>query len=81
MAVADSVARLIPGVLKAESLAEESFSEGILEYPQYTKPADYHGQKVPEVLLSGNHEAIRQWRAEQALQITRQRRPDLLDRS
>lgn len=80
MAVTDSIVRLIPGVLREESLAEESFSAGLLEYPQYTRPADYHGEKVPEVLLSGDHEAIREWRRQQALRITKRNRPDLLDR-
>ena len=78
MAIADSVARLLPGVIRESSLAEESFTDGLLEYPQYTKPADYEGQKVPEVLLSGNHEAIRAWRREQAQARTRRHRPDLL---
>ena len=78
MAVTDSVVRLLPGVLKEGSLREESFSDGLLEYPQYTKPADYNGERVPEVLLSGNHEAIRRWRREQAREETRLRRPDLL---
>ncbi len=78
MAVTDSVARLLRGVLKDGSLMEESFSDGLLEYPQYTKPVDYCGEKVPDVLLSGNHEAIRQWRREQALERTRRTRPDLM---
>lgn len=78
MAIADSVARLLPGVIRESSLAEESFTDGLLEYPQYTKPADYEGRKVPEVLLSGNHEAIRAWRREQAEARTRRCRPDLL---
>ena len=71
MAVGDSLVRLLPGVLKEGSLEEESFSKGLLEYPQYTRPADYHGEKVPEVLLSGNHEAIAAWRREQAVELTR----------
>ena len=78
LVIADSVIRLLPGVLKDASTAEESFESGLLEYPQYTQPADYKGDKVPEVLLSGNHEAIRRWRQEEALRITRERRPDLL---
>ena len=78
MAVGDSLARLLPGVLKEGSLEEESFSKGLLEYPQYTRPADYHGEKVPEVLLSGNHEAIAAWRREQAVELTRRFRPDLM---
>ena len=88
MVIADSVTRLLPGNLKAGSAEEESFSAWrrttpdealrLLEYPQYTQPADYRGEKVPEVLLSGNHEAIRRWREEEALRVTRDRRPDLL---
>lgn len=78
MMIADAVARNLPGVLgNDESLTEESFSEGLLEYPQYTRPAVFEGQAVPEVLLSGNHARIGQWRHEQALEKTRQRRPDL----
>ncbi len=78
MVVVDSVVRLIPGALKASSLEEESFSRGLLEYPQYTRPREYRGMGVPEVLLSGDHERIRRWREERALQGTRERRPDLL---
>ena len=78
MAVVDALVRLLPGALGAEaSSVEESFSENLLEYPHYTRPADYRGLKVPEVLLSGNHEAIRRWRREQAQQRTQARRPDL----
>lgn len=76
--VCDSVIRLLPGVLRAEATVEESFENGILEYPQYTKPSDWKGEKVPEVLLSGDHERIRAWREQEALRITRERRPDLL---
>lgn len=79
MAVVDAVVRLLPGVLGDEhSVVEESFSSGLLEYPQYTRPAEYREWKVPEVLLSGDHGKIRQWRDQQALQRTRTRRPDLL---
>lgn len=75
----DAIIRLIPGVLgNPESIFEDSFQEGLLEPPIYTKPAEFRGMKVPEVLLSGNHEKIRQWRLEQALNKTKQRRPDLL---
>ncbi|MCR5161438.1 MAG: tRNA (guanosine(37)-N1)-methyltransferase TrmD [Lachnospiraceae bacterium] len=77
--VMDSVARLLPGTVRAESLREETFEGGLVEYPQYTRPAEYDGQRVPEVLLSGNHEAIREWKREQALLMTRKHRPDLLD--
>lgn len=81
MVVIDAVARLLPGVLgDDESSKEESFSEGAagLEYPQYTRPAEFRGMKVPEVLLSGHHAEIAKWRAEQAKQRTQERRPDLL---
>ena len=79
MVVVDAVTRLLPGVLgDDESSHEESFSHGLLEYPQYTRPAEFRGMKVPEVLLSGNHAQIAKWRAEQAAQRTKERRPDLL---
>jgi len=75
----DAVARLLPGVLGHEqSAADDSFSEGLLEGPQYTRPAEFRGWKVPDVLLSGNHAQIAAWRKEQALQRTRKYRPDLL---
>ena len=78
--VIDSILRLLPGVLRGESTAEESFGErGLLEYPQYTRPADLDGDKVPEVLLSGNHEEIRKWRLRESLRATLRERPDLLD--
>ena len=79
MVLVDAVVRLIPGVLSEDSLEEESFSEGLLEYPQYTRPREYLGMTVPEVLLSGNHEQIRRWRSEQALQQTVRNRPDLFN--
>jgi tRNA (guanine37-N1)-methyltransferase len=76
--VIDAVSRLIPGVLGNESSAgEESFSDGLLEYPQYTRPEEFRGMKVPQVLLSGDHDRIKQWRREMSLEITRARRPDL----
>jgi len=78
MVLVDVVARLIPGVLgHEESASDESFSHGLLEYPHYTRPAEFRGMKVPEVLLSGNHAEIARWRQAQARQRTRQRRPDL----
>jgi tRNA (guanine37-N1)-methyltransferase len=78
MVVIDAVARLLPGVLGDEaSSVDESFSRGLLEYPQYTRPAEFRGMRVPEVLLSGNHAAIAQWRADQARKRTCERRPDL----
>ena len=82
MVIADCVARLIPGVLgDAESAQSESFSEGLLDYPQYTRPEIYREMKVPEVLLSGNHGMIAEWRHQQALEKTREVRPDLLKTS
>lgn len=79
MAVADAVIRLLPGALRNESTAEESFEDGLLEYPQYTQPAIFEGEAVPEVLLSGNHEKIRKWRLRESLRRTLERRPDLMD--
>ena len=78
MVVLDAVARLLPGVLAPGSLGEESHSAGLLEYPQYTRPADFRGWTVPEELLSGNHGAIARWRRREALRRTWQRRRDLL---
>ena len=79
LVVLDTVTRLLPGVLgSAESLEEESFRAGVLEYPHYTRPAEFRGWRVPDVLLSGHHAAIAAWRREQALARTRARRPDLL---
>jgi tRNA (guanine37-N1)-methyltransferase len=76
----DAVARLIPGVLGDEnSAAEDSFAHGLLEGPQYTRPAEFRGWRVPDILLSGNHAQIARWRAEQALEKTRQARPDMLE--
>jgi len=77
--VIDAVVRLLPGVLGGEGAAEqESFMDGLLEYPHYTRPEEYEGMKVPDVLLSGDHAAIEKWRTEQARQRTAERRPDLL---
>lgn len=79
MVVVDATSRLVPGVLgAAESAEEESFARGLLEYPQYTRPADFRGMKVPDILLSGNHAAIAKWRREQSLIRTLRRRPELL---
>jgi len=76
--VIDAVVRLLPGVAGNESsLAEESFAQGLLEYPHYTRPREWEGRSIPEVLLSGDHKAIAEWRREQAEKITKQRRPDL----
>ncbi len=80
MAVTDAVSRYVDGVINKESLKEESFSSGYLEYPQYTKPQEYCGLKVPEVLLSGNHGEVDKWRRERAEEITKARRPDLLEK-
>lgn len=80
MTVVDSVVRLIPGVLGQEaSHVNDSFSTGLLEHPHYTRPADFRGMKVPEVLTSGNHAKIEQWRMEQSIKRTYERRPDLLE--
>ena len=80
MVLIDSISRYIEGVLSSESTEEESFSEGLLEYPQYTRPEVFEGKKVPDVLLSGHHENIRKWRRKQALKITLEKRPDLLEK-
>ena len=80
MVISDAVARMVPGVLgDAGSAASDSFYEPILEYPQYTKPADYNGWKVPDVLLSGHHANIARWRRKEALRRTMTCRPDLLE--
>ena len=82
MVVMDAVIRLLPGALGAAAGAEtDSFASGLLEYPHYTRPPEFRGWKVPDVLLSGNHAAIRVWRREQALRRTLQRRPDLLEQA
>jgi len=79
MVIVDAVTRLLPGALgKDESALEESFSHGLLEYPHYTRPAEYRGRKVPDILLSGHHAEIEKWRKEQAQTRTKERRPDLL---
>ena len=80
MALMDACIRLLPGALNDEmSAVEESFVTGLLDCPHYTRPESYDGMKVPDVLLSGNHEAIRRWRLKQALGRTWQRRPDLIE--
>lgn len=80
MTVIDSVVRLLPGVLgQADSHIQDSFSTGLLEHPHYTRPADFRGMKVPDVLVSGNHAKIEKWREEQSLKRTFERRPDLLE--
>lgn len=78
--IVDSICRLIPGVLgKDESFMEESFYNGLLEYPHYTRPEEFRGDKVPEVLTSGHHENIRKWRRLQSLKLTKEKRPDLFE--
>lgn len=80
MVLIDCVSRLIPGVLSSEgSFSDESHFNGLLEYPQYTRPAEYEGRPVPEILLSGHHANIQKWRAEQSLERTRKKRPDLYE--
>ena len=77
-AIIDSVVRLIDGVITKESLDSESFNDNLLDYPTYTKPAEYKGLKVPDVLISGNHELINKWREEERVKKTKEKRPDLL---
>jgi tRNA (guanine37-N1)-methyltransferase len=78
MVLIDSVSRYVDGVLNNDSIQEESFSKGLLEYPQYTRPEIFNGEKVPEILLSGHHANIEKWRQEKSLEITKNKRPDLL---
>ena len=80
MVLIDAVSRYVEGVLKDDSTKEESFSQGLLEYPQYTRPEIFEGQQVPEVLLSGHHKNIDKWRRKQSLKITLNKRPDLLEK-
>ena len=80
MVIIDTVARLIPNVITSESLDSESFSNNLLEYDQYTRPAEYKGMKVPEILLSGHHANIEKWRQQNSLDNTRKNRPDLLNK-
>ena len=79
MAISDSIIRLIDGAIADESTVEESFEDGLLEYPQYTEPYDYEGDKIPDILYSGNHTAINKWRKKESLRITKKCRPDLLE--
>lgn len=80
MAISDAVVRLVENVINEDSLAVESFDRHLLEYPQYTEPFDYDGYKVPQVLYSGNHDAIRKWRLKQSLLLTYKKRPDLFEK-
>jgi len=77
-AIIDSVVRLIDGVITKDSLESESFNDNLLDYPTYTKPAEYRGLKVPDVLISGNHELINKWREEKRIEKTKEKRPDLM---
>ena len=79
MVLIDSVSRYVEGVLSEDSTKEESFSNNLLEYPQYTRPEEFRGRKVPEVLISGHHENIKKWREQKSLEVTKQKRPDLLE--
>ncbi len=78
MVLIDAVSRYVKGVLSEGSTEEESFSQGLLEYPQYTRPEEFRGKKVPEVLISGHHQNIKKWREEKAMELTKKNRPDLL---
>ena len=80
MAISDSIIRLIDGAITKESTEEETFENGLLEYPQYTEPYDFNGDKIPDILYSGNHQAIAKWRQKQSLKLTRQFRKDLFDK-
>lgn len=80
MVLVDCVSRYIKGVISEDSTSEESFSTNLLEYPQYTKPQEFMGKAVPEVLISGHHEKIKEWRLQKSIEITRERRPDLFKR-
>ena len=78
MEIIDSVIRLVPGVINNESLDDESFNDGLLDYPVYTKPEEYRGKKVPSILLSGNHQKIKNYRHNERIRVTKEKRPDLL---
>lgn len=80
MVITDSVTRLLKGSIKEDSWSDESYENDLLEYPQYTQPADYNGDKVPEILLSGNHQKIREWRIAQSMVLTKRHRPDLYEK-
>jgi len=80
MVISDSVIRLLPGVITSESLSSESFDDNLLDYPVYTKPRVYEGLEVPEVLLSGNHKLIDEYRQSERVRLTKENRPDLLEK-
>ena len=77
--ISDSIIRLLDGVIASESIVDESFENGLLEYPQYTEPFDYEGDKIPDILYSGNHTAIDKWRKKQSIKLTKEHRPDLFN--
>jgi len=79
MVISDSIIRLLDGAIAEDSTVEESFEDGLLEYPQYTEPYNYNGDKIPDILYSGNHQAINKWRKKQSLKLTRELRPDLFE--
>ena len=79
MVITDSIVRLLPGVIKKESFENDSFQDDLLDYPSYTKPYDFRGMKVPEVLISGNHQKIKEWREQAKIENTKEKRRDLLD--
>lgn len=79
MVIVDSIVRLLDGAIANESTQEESYENGLLEYPQYTEPYDYEGDKIPDILYSGNHEAINKWRQKESLKLTKELRPDLFE--
>ena len=79
MAISDSIIRLIDGAISEDSIVEESFENGLLEYPQYTEPYDFNGDTIPDILYSGNHTAINKWRKKESLRITKKHRPELID--
>ncbi len=81
MVVTDAISRYVDGVITCDSLSQESFTDNLLEYPQYTRPQEFGGIKVPDVLVSGNHAEVEKWRREQSLEITKKFRPDLLEKS
>ncbi len=80
MTIADSIIRLLDGAITHESIEEESFENGLLEYPQYTEPYEFDGQKIPDILYTGNHQAINKWRQKQSLKLTKEYRPDLFNK-
>lgn len=82
MVMIDAISRMVPGVLSNQESAQfDSFSDGLLEYPQYSRPQEWHGRQVPEILLSGHHANVERWRQEQSWLRTQERRPDLLEKN